>query len=55
MRVTDTIVSQPPSRIKSNLAAGNITLSDEEIKAIEQLEKGFRYCNPPWGVTVFVS
>lgn len=32
-----------------------MSLSEEEMKSISTLDKGHRFCNPPWGVTVFVS
>jgi hypothetical protein len=42
-----------PSRIASNFE--DVHLTKEEMENIDRLEKGERYCSPPWGVTVFVS
>lgn len=47
--------SLTPSRIKSNLAAQDVSLTDDELKTVDALNKGLRYLNPPWGVPMFVS
>ncbi|MET3600249.1 aldo/keto reductase [Martelella mangrovi] len=40
--------SSKPERVKSNLAAADIVLSDDEIGRIRSLDRGERLINPEW-------
>ena len=37
-----------PARIAENLAAGDLTLADDQVKAIDALDKGMRLVDGPW-------
>nr|WP_272212990.1 aldo/keto reductase [Marinicella sp. W31]MDC2878927.1 aldo/keto reductase [Marinicella sp. W31] len=40
--------SSKPERVRSNLAAAEIVLSDDEIKRLRGLDKGLRLISPDW-------
>lgn len=41
--------SSKPERIRSNFQATKLTLTDEDIGAIEAVDRGQRVIDPPWG------
>lgn len=40
--------SGTPARIAENLAAGDVTLNDDQITALRAMDRGERMVNGPW-------
>lgn len=43
--------SANPDRMKSNLESENVVLTPQEMSDIENLDRGNRIVDPPWGPT----